>query len=109
MSGQDILDSHMGAIGTWIQNYVGLYTDEDNDGSAAPAEKKPAAKASKTSISLENAKAVLNSQGLAYGDIPTDKLANMANQLTKSATTDEHRMKLDACRVILADRAATGA
>ena len=28
MSGKDILDSHMGAIGTWIQNYVGIYTDE---------------------------------------------------------------------------------
>jgi hypothetical protein len=28
MSGQDIIDSHMGAIGTWIQNYVGLYHDE---------------------------------------------------------------------------------
>lgn len=29
MSGQDILDSHMGAIGTWIQNYVGVYNDEE--------------------------------------------------------------------------------
>ena len=28
MSGKDMLDSHMGAIGTWIQNYVGIYTDE---------------------------------------------------------------------------------
>jgi hypothetical protein len=28
MSGKDILDSHMGSIGTWIQNYVGVYTDE---------------------------------------------------------------------------------
>lgn len=28
MSGQDILDSHMGAIGTWIQNYVGVYNDD---------------------------------------------------------------------------------
>lgn len=27
MSGKDMLDSHMSAIGTWIQNYVGLYTD----------------------------------------------------------------------------------
>lgn len=29
MSGADIIDSHMGAIGTWIQNYVGVYTDEE--------------------------------------------------------------------------------
>jgi hypothetical protein len=28
MSGQDMLDSHMGAIGTWIENYVGVYNDE---------------------------------------------------------------------------------
>ena len=29
MSGQDIIDSHMSAIGTWIENYVGVYTDEE--------------------------------------------------------------------------------
>ncbi len=29
MSGQDILDSHMNAIGLWIENYVGVYNDED--------------------------------------------------------------------------------
>lgn len=28
MAGKDMLDSHMGAIGTWIQNYVGTYQDE---------------------------------------------------------------------------------
>lgn len=27
MSGKDMLDSHMAAIGTWIQNYVGIYQD----------------------------------------------------------------------------------
>ena len=27
MSGQDILDSHIGAIGTWVQDYVGVYHD----------------------------------------------------------------------------------
>jgi hypothetical protein len=27
MSGKDILDSHMNAIGSWIENYVGVYTD----------------------------------------------------------------------------------
>ena len=29
MSGKDMLDSHMGAIGTWNQNYVGVYRDEE--------------------------------------------------------------------------------
>jgi len=29
MSSKDILDSHMNAIGLWIENYVGVYNDED--------------------------------------------------------------------------------
>ena len=29
MSGKDILDSHMNAIGLWIENYVGVYSDEE--------------------------------------------------------------------------------
>ncbi len=29
MSGKDILDSHMNAIGLWIEQYVGIYNDED--------------------------------------------------------------------------------
>jgi hypothetical protein len=29
MSGQDMLDSHMNAIGSWIEKYVGIYSDED--------------------------------------------------------------------------------
>jgi hypothetical protein len=28
MAGKDMLDSHMAAIGTWIQNYVGTYQDD---------------------------------------------------------------------------------
>jgi hypothetical protein len=28
MSGKDMLDSHMNAIGAWIENYVGVYIDE---------------------------------------------------------------------------------
>lgn len=28
MAGKDMLDSHMSAIGTWIQNYVGIYQDD---------------------------------------------------------------------------------
>lgn len=29
MSGKDIIDSHMNSIGLWIENYVGVYSDED--------------------------------------------------------------------------------
>ena len=29
MSGKDILDSHMNSIGLWIENYVGVYSDEE--------------------------------------------------------------------------------
>lgn len=29
MSSKDILDSHMNAIGLWVENYVGVYNDED--------------------------------------------------------------------------------
>lgn len=31
MSGQDILESHISAIGTWVQNYVGVYMDEERN------------------------------------------------------------------------------
>jgi hypothetical protein len=29
MSGKDMLDSHMNSIGAWVENYVGIYTDEN--------------------------------------------------------------------------------
>lgn len=29
MSGKDILDSHMNGIGLWVEQYVGVYTDEE--------------------------------------------------------------------------------
>jgi len=29
MAGRDILDSHMSSIGTWVQNYVGVYSDDE--------------------------------------------------------------------------------
>lgn len=31
MAGKDMLDSHMAAIGTWIQNYVGIYQDKEKE------------------------------------------------------------------------------
>ena len=31
MSSKDILDSHMNSIGLWVENYVGIYTDEQKN------------------------------------------------------------------------------
>lgn len=31
MSGKDMLESHMSAIGTWVQNYVGIYQDDTKE------------------------------------------------------------------------------
>ena len=58
---------------------------------------------SPTTMSLEFAKGIKNSAGVAYNDIPTDKLSFMANQLMKQ-TDDQSRMKLDAVKIILASR-----
>lgn len=66
----------------------------------------------KSSMSLETAEAVTSSDGTRYGDIETEKLAHMANAITKSIKKngisheehEERQMKLDAIRVILASR-----
>lgn len=66
----------------------------------------------KSSMSLETAEAVTNSDGLRYGDIETEKLVHMANAITKSIKKngisheehEERQMKLDAIRVILESR-----
>jgi len=63
-------------------------------------------------MSLETASAIVSSMGVLYGDIPTDKLAIMHNQILKSLKgpdlTDEKReeylYKRDAIDVIMASR-----
>src|SRR5690606_34724453 len=66
----------------------------------------------KNTLTVETAEAVTNSDGLRYGDIDSEKLAHMANAITKSIkkngiSHEEHetrQMKLDAIRVILESR-----
>lgn len=57
----------------------------------------------KTTMSLETAVTVKNKEGVAYGDLPTDKLSFMANALVKSKD-EQDMMKLDAIKIILASR-----
>lgn len=67
---------------------------------------------SRNTMSLETAEAVTSRDGTRYGDLPTDKLAYMANTIQKTMKKngvnhekhEEHQMKLDAIRVILANR-----
>ena len=73
---------------------------------------EPAAAQPAAAMSLATAMSVKNSEGTPYGEIPTDKLAHMANALTKAlkdnglepADRDEKQYKRDAIAVILADR-----
>jgi hypothetical protein len=66
----------------------------------------------KHQMSLEMAKAVKNSDGVLYGELPTDKLAHMANSLMKALKEqdlapldrEEKQIKLDAIDTILKDR-----
>jgi hypothetical protein len=66
----------------------------------------------KSSISLETAENVTNSKGEKYGELDTELLSNMANSIAKAIKKngmshekhEEHQMKLDAIKVILASR-----
>jgi len=66
----------------------------------------------KSSMSLETAKNVTNSKGEKYGELDTELLSNMANSIAKAMKKngmshekhEEHQMKLDAIKVILANR-----
>jgi hypothetical protein len=63
-------------------------------------------------MSLETAEDVTNSEGVRYGDIDSDTLSHMSGSLIKSLRNkdmnfedrEEHQYKLDAIKVILADR-----
>lgn len=66
----------------------------------------------KSSMSLETAENVTNSKGEKYGELDTELLSNMANSIAKAIKKngmshekhEEHQMKLDAIKVILASR-----
>jgi len=63
-------------------------------------------------MTLETANAVTSSEGIAYGEIDTDRLQHMAAAITKgikagkytNGTRDEYQYKLDAIKIILAHR-----
>lgn len=66
----------------------------------------------KSSMSLETAENVTNSKGEKYGELDTELLSNMANSIAKAMKKngmihekhEEHQMKLDAIKIILANR-----
>lgn len=79
---------------------------------AKPTENKPAV--INPVMTLQEAEAVTNSQGVPYGELAPDTLAHMANQLVKSLKNDmlaeeraEKERKLTACKVILAHKETT--
>ena len=77
-----------------------------------PAQDAPAPIEPKTAMNLETAENVLNSEGVKYGDIPTDKLAFMHSSLVKSlkknhlepAERELQEMKRDAAATIITAR-----
>ena len=99
-----------GSIVTYLRRYayaaaLGMYADEDTDGSQpAPAPKaaKPAPAdmpaVTPDELTLEQAVELTNSEGMKYGDIPTEKLAHIAN----NAKTPP--LKKKAAELILQDR-----
>jgi len=114
-----------GSIVTYLRRYalasiLGIYADEDGDGNEAkPAElkareEKPKAKAVSDSdtMTIERACAITNSEGVAYGEIPSEKLQAMVlgiNKGLKNGVDDakkaEYLEKKQAIGVILKARA----
>jgi hypothetical protein len=79
-----------GSVITYLRRYalasvLGIYADEDTDGSQpAPAPKKQPAPeempgVTPDELTLEQAVELVNSAGVKYGDIETDKLSYIAN------------------------------
>jgi hypothetical protein len=119
-----------GSIITYLRRYslsavLGIYADEDVDGNgkerdtkSTKAENKPAKQAEKPAapdaptMTLEEAKAIKNSEGIAYGSLENEKLANMGNaiaraQLSERVTPEQaktYATKAEAIKLILASR-----
>ena len=113
-----------GSIITYLRRYtlsavLGMYSDEDTDGNSdpKPAESKPAAKVAEKqpiedTMTIERAYKITNSEGVAYGEIPSDKLQAMVlgiNKGLKNGVSDEKKAeyleKKQAIQVILKARA----
>ena len=114
-SGRSIAQA-AGSIITYLRRYslsamLGIYAEEDTDGNGH-SEPKPAKKAEQKQnaapMTYDEACNVMNTKGARYGDIETETLTSMANELGKKATrTPEHETKLLACQIILGERAKT--
>jgi hypothetical protein len=107
-----------GSVITYLRRYslssiIGIYADEDGDGASAPAQVQHKAEQPKNGgapMSLEQAEAVTNTEGVRYGDIPTDKLSHMANAIGNAKQhKPEHDTKLAAIQIILKARAEQSA
>lgn len=111
-----------GSIITYARRYalaaaLGLYSDEDTDGNAPPTnyhrQKQTQPKAGQ-GLSLEAAKAVVNSKGVPYDEIESERLAAMSLNIDKAIKNNGHdqakkadlERKLEAIGVILQARAA---
>jgi len=96
-----------GSIITYLRRYslasmLGIYADEDTDGHTVV--KPPANGAKPTDI--QTAFNMKTKNGETYGNLPTDKLSFMANEIVKlgNNATAEHGIKLQAIRQILQAR-----
>ena len=114
-----------GSIITYLRRYtlaavLGMYSDEDTDGNSEPkpVEVKPREKTEPKPVSesdtmtIERAYKITNSEGVAYGEIPSDKLQAMVlgiNKGLKNGVSDEKKAeyleKKQAIQVILKARA----
>ena len=114
-----------GSVISYLRRYslaamLGMYADEDVDGNApkpaqpaqAKAQADPEPEPHTEKMGLATAMAVKSSDGTAYGEIPTDKLGFMHNQIVKqlkltdlpSERREEYEFKRDAIATILANR-----
>lgn len=111
-----------GSIVTYLRRYslasmLGIYSDEDGDGNKPeptrkPAGTKPEAQANDDIMTIERAYKVTNSEGVSYGDLPSDTLQKMVigiNKGLRNGADDEKRAeyleKKRAIGVILKARA----
>jgi hypothetical protein len=112
-----------GSIVTYLRRYslasmLGIYSDEDGDGNKVELERKPARtalpkeKSPDDIMTIEHAMKITNSEGVAYGDIPNDKLQSMVLGINKGLKNDiddekraEYLEKKQAIGVILKARA----
>ena len=114
-----------GSIITYLRRYtlsavLGMYSDEDTDGNSEPKpvevkpreESKPKPVSESETMTIERAYKITNSEGVAYGEIPSDKLQAMVlgiNKGLKNGVSDEKKAeyleKKQAIQVILKARA----